>query len=323
MRSIMVEAIRIGDQEIMGLFGPDFATGLKWKTFLDKYFGPGETLTINKVLDAGDRWHSIRFQALYIACWIYHPVEKGSYMIKLSPSQKKNAEESAKKLTSRASSHLKGSSYSAGKDFAFINGYSELLVMIYEDYLFLKMEGHGAFSLAHLKAWNEKRKTGAGAMNNAALHDIATKKPEFGITARAAENYSKDYERLLKELGLTGKTVTVSDTLLALKSKTSLPLANPVTYEETKTFLRSVPAKLSGKLKDAFDDAKDDLRDIARDTFSKDGHRLAHDGVDDTGMDRIFRELRIDPQRIDRKLNKFAKGVIAKSYEEVKAINNG
>ncbi len=90
-------------------------------------------------------------------------------MIKLTPPQKKNAEDSAKKLTSRASSHLKGWSYSAGKNFAFVNGYSELLVMIYEDCLFLKMEGHSAFSYAHLKAWNEKRKTGAGSMNNPAL----------------------------------------------------------------------------------------------------------------------------------------------------------
>ncbi len=323
MRSMMIEAIRIGDPEIMNLFGPSFGSALKWTTFLDQYFGPGEALTINKVLDSGERWHSIRFQALYVACWIYHPVEKGSYMIKLTPPQKKNAEDSAKKLTGRWSSHLKGSSHSAGKNFAFVNGYSELLVMIYEDYLFLKMEGHSAFSYAHLKAWNEKRKTGAGGMNSAALHKLATEKPAYGVIARGAENYSKEYEKFLKELGLKGATVTLSDTLLALKQKTSLPLANPITYEQTKVFLRSVPAKLSGKLKDAFDAAQDDLKDIARDSFAKDAHRLAHDGVDDTGMDRIFRELRIEPQRIDRKLNKFAKAVLSKSFEEVKAINNG
>jgi hypothetical protein len=319
----MIDAIRTGDQEIMDLFGPGFSTALKWTNFLEQYFGPGDPLTINKVLDSGERWHSVRFQALYIACWIYHPVEKGSYMIKLTPPQKANAENSAKKLTSRWSSHLAGSSYSAGKDFAFVNGYSELLVMVYEDYLFLKMEGHSALSWAHLKAWNEKRKTAAGSMNNPALNRLATQKPELGIIARGAENYSKEYEKFLEELGLSRRTVTVSDTLLALKQKTSLPLANPVTYEQVKVFLRSVPAKLDGKLKEAFNAAKDDLRDIARDSFAKDTHRLAHDGVDDTGMDRIFRELRLDPQRIDRKLNKFVKALRAKTFEEVQSINNG
>ena len=94
------------------------------------------------------------------------------------------------------------------------------------------------------------------------------------------------------------------------------------TYEQTKVFLRSVPAKLGGKLKVAFEGASGDLKDIARDSFAKDTHRLAHDGVDDTGMDRIFRELRLDPQRIDSRLNKFRKAVPAKSFAEVKAINN-
>lgn len=107
----------------------------------------------------------------------------------------------------RGRAHRDDASYSAGRDFAFVKGYSELLVMVYEDYLFLKMEGHSAMSVAHLKAWNEKRKTGAGAMNNEALHKIATEKPEFGVLARGAENYSKEDEKLLKELGLKGKTV--------------------------------------------------------------------------------------------------------------------
>ena len=79
---------------------------------------------------------------------------------------------------------------------------------------------------------------------------------------------------------------------------------------------------MSGRLKDTFLAAQQDLKDIARESFAKDTHRLAHDGVDDTGMDRIFRELRLDPQRIDRKLNKFQQAVQSKSFAEVKAINN-
>src|SRR5262245_66018576 len=103
MRSVMIDAIRMGDPEIMAIFGPSFSAASKWSAYIDEYFGPGESLTIGKVLDSGERWHSVRFQALYVACWIYHPVEKGSYMIKLSPSQLKNAEAGAKKLSSRAS----------------------------------------------------------------------------------------------------------------------------------------------------------------------------------------------------------------------------
>ena len=234
MRSIMIEAIRASDPEIMSLFGAPFSTALKWAAFLDQYFGPGDTLTINKVLDSGERWYAVRFQALYIACWIYHPVEKGSYMIRLTSAQKKNAEAATKNLSGRWSSHLKGSSYSAGKNFEFVKGYSELLVMVYEDYLFLKMEGHSAFSYAHLKAYREKKKTGAGGLNSAALHNLATDKPQYGIIARAAENYSKEYEAFLIELGLKGKTITLSDTLLALQQRTRVPLANPITYEQAK-----------------------------------------------------------------------------------------
>ena len=323
MRSIMIEAIRIGDPEVMELFGKPFDTGLKWANYLDANFGPGEPLTVNRILDKADQWHSARFQALYVACWIYHPVEKGSYMIKLTDGQKKNAEASAKKLSSRASSHLSGSSYSAGKDFNFVNGYSELLVIVYEDYLFLKMEGHKAISVAHLKAWNTKRKTGAGNTNNPELHNLAVNKPELGILARGAENYSKPYEAFLKELGFSGKTTTLEQVLDALQRKTAVPLAKTINYEDVKAFLRAVPAKLDGKLKAAFDAASGDLTDIVRDSYKKDTQRLTHDGVDDTGLDRIFREIRLDPQRVDRKINKFYQAVQAHSFEDVKAINNG
>src|SRR5579871_5654644 len=98
MRSVMIDAIRTSDPEFMQMFDTGFDSGAKWAEFVSGQFGPREPLTVNRILDLDQRWHAARFQALYIACWIYHPVEKGSYMIKLSDQQKANAEASAKKL---------------------------------------------------------------------------------------------------------------------------------------------------------------------------------------------------------------------------------
>lgn len=126
----------------------------------------------------------------------------------------------------------------------------------------------------------------------------------------------------MKELGFKGKTITLEQTLLALRDRTSLALKTSLSHEEVKTFLKAVPNKLNGALKTAYVAAQDDLREIARDSYGKDSHRLTHDGVDDVGMDRIYREIRMDPQRIDRKLNKCYNAVQANSFEDVKALNN-
>ena len=132
MRSVLIDAIRTGDPEIMQLFAQPFDHHSKWVKYIEENFGSLGKPTVNHILNRESRWHSKRFQALYIACWIYHPVEKGSYMIQLSDKQLSNAEESAKKLTWRKSSHLSGTSHSArgGTDFEFIKGYGELLVIV-------------------------------------------------------------------------------------------------------------------------------------------------------------------------------------------------
>ena len=71
-------------------------------------------------------------------------------------------------------------------------------------------------------------------------------------------------------------------------------------------------------------DAKSDMYKIIRD-LEMDDRRIPI-GEDDEyhlGVDRIFREIRIAPERIDRKLLKFYKAVNSTSFDTVSTINNG
>jgi hypothetical protein len=44
--------------------------------------------------------------------------------------------------------------------------------------------------------------------------------------------------------------------------------------------------------------------------------------VDHSGLDRVFREVRLAPERIDPRLNKFFYAVQAADFDTVSAINN-
>ena len=314
MKQPLIDAIRTGDPEIMQLFAAPFDEAEKWVTYLNRYFGPGG-LSINKVLDNPQQWHSERFRALYVACWICHPLEKGSYMIYLKPKQKTNAEASAGKLTWRKSSHLSATSRSArgGKDFEFIKGYGELLILVEGNWLFLKMEGHRAASPSHLKSWYTKIKTGQGDMSNAHLNALATGDNAYVITARAAENYSKNYEALLKSLGLSGNTVTLAQVIGALTNKFShlqLPDKSD-TGQALKEYIlqlcNSTQVKTS-PIGHPLLSAQGDLLSLIDDVV-RDEKRFPRDGIDFWGFDRIFHEVRLTSERIDRKLAKFMQGV--------------
>jgi hypothetical protein len=330
MRSVLIDAIRTGDQEIMQLFATPFDHYTKWVAYLKDYFGPGDDLSISRVLDMQERWHSDRFQALYIACWIYHPLEKGSYMIQLNDQQRANAEHSAGKLTWRKSSHLSATSHSArgGKDFKFIKGYGELLVLVEGNFLFLKMEGHAASSPSHLKSWVTKIRTGAGETSNQHLNDL-TNDSKWGITQRGAENYSKPYKALLKELGFSGKMVTFEMVIRALRKK--LPTVHIPPGEgaaalreylkKLYTMINANHLVLRSTIYTPLMNARADLEGIIND-LELDDRRMPADGVDHMGVDRIFREMRIAPERIDRRLNKFYKAVQQTSFQGVSLVNN-
>ena len=331
MRSVLIDAIRTGDPEIMQLFAEPFDHANKWVAYLAEHFsGPGDDLSVEKILNLEERWHSVRFQALYVACWIYHPLEKGSFMIQLTPQQTANAEFSAGKLTWRKSSHLSGTSRSArgGTDFQFIRGYGELLVLLQDNYLFLKMEGHAASSPSHLKSWVTKIRTGAGETANPHLNALSAD-PRWGILQRGAENYSTTYKALLKALGFSGKTVTFAQVIGKLRQLlpgVQIPagdgaaalrgyLARVYVMAEANHVVRR--STIYGPLMAARSDMEGIIRDL-----EKDDHRMPSDGVSHLGLDRIYREMRLAPARIDRKLNKFHRAVQAPDFNTVSLINN-
>jgi hypothetical protein len=204
---------------VKDVFTSDFRTPNQWVQYISGHFGGG-TPSVGRILNKTQGWTAEDFQALYIACWILHPVEKGTFMIQLTPAQRTNARAGYSGLDSRWTSHLHKHGRSAAKDWHFLKGYHELLVQMEgggkhtaeaEPHLFLKCEGHTAFNVMHLKSYYTKVKTGKGDVANARLQELARKKEQLGlgITERAAENYSKEYKALLKTMGFSGKTITV------------------------------------------------------------------------------------------------------------------
>ena len=207
---------------IRGVFTEDFQTPAGWRSFLDHIPGWDVNILLGR---GGAWWRRENFQALYVACWILHPVEKGSYMLKLETAAHYANVRGAydrllqsKELQSRISSHLSAKGASAHEGWNFLKGYHELLIQIEGEkggtpYLFLKCEGHaldGAIStLKHGLSWAVKIATGAGQTASAELHNLA--KDSSNVELRAAENFSKDFKTLQKQLGLSGKTVTVAD----------------------------------------------------------------------------------------------------------------
>jgi hypothetical protein len=214
------------------IFGEDFQTPQGWGNMLKNLPG-GVELTLHR---SGMSWTRLRFQALYVACWIHHPVEKGSYMIALSPVQLLNVKEAydrlikSGELQSRVSSHLSKKGASGHKDWDFLNGYEELLIQIegqtsVAPSLFLKCEGHALSGITgtvmHLASWIQKNLTGSGMTASQALNEWASYSND--VEGRAAENFSKGYKKLLKQLGLSGAMVTVEQAVEALLSKAGMP----------------------------------------------------------------------------------------------------
>jgi len=221
MEAALAAAIRNQWPWIKEVFTSDFRSPQQWTTYIGKHFGASSP-TVRTILDRSGGWGPSEFQALYIACWIFHPVEKGTFMLKLTATQRDHARAGYDSLDKRWTSHLHEHGRSAAKGWHFLKGYHELLVQMegggkhtagLEPHLFLKCEGHTAFSPAHMKSYLHKIKKGKGKTANARLQELARKKEELGlgITERAAENYSNEYKALLRSLGLRGKTVKVPE----------------------------------------------------------------------------------------------------------------
>ncbi len=209
-------------KKLRGVFTEDFQTPHDWRDFLDANIPMWDVETLLGRKAAW--WHRENFQALYVACWIFHPVEKGSYMLRLeSPTQQANVREAYDELLqkgelqSRISSHLGKRGASAHEGWNFLRGYKELLLQIEGNgaYLFLKCEGHpleaGISGLKHLLSWGVKALTDAGKTASPELHNLA--KDSSNVELRAAENFSSSFKSLQKQLGLSGEMVGVGEVI--------------------------------------------------------------------------------------------------------------
>jgi hypothetical protein len=219
-------------KHLKGVFAADFQTPQGWQNILRHIPGGnvGGLLGLN-----GSWWSRANFQALYVACWIHHPVEKGTFMLALDqPQYYANVKDAYDRLLasgdlqSRPSSHLSGQGASAHEGWRFLRGYEELLLQIEGEntgapYLLLKCEGHPlepGFSLStilHGLSWAVKEVTGAGMTASPQLNQLS--KNSSNVEQRAAENFSKSYKKLLKSLKLKGKNVTITDVVETLHQK--------------------------------------------------------------------------------------------------------
>ncbi|WP_160151710.1 hypothetical protein [Microbulbifer sp. ALW1] len=209
------------------IFGPKFQSYGDFCSYFDEHFGQRHDIhaTWKAKGNDKDQWKTVDFHALYVACWIYKPMEKGTYFIRMTQSEANNVKAGFKKLPTRKSSHLSKSGRSAHSGWNFLVGYRELLVQWQETndrtYLMLKAEGHTtglSGIIPHLQSWHHKNKTGEGLQANATLHELA-RGNNLPIIARGAENFSNSYKTFLKELGKRRRDgATIASSLKAVRS---------------------------------------------------------------------------------------------------------
>jgi hypothetical protein len=339
LRDALIYAIA-RDQKYLGtIFEPPFDRHVGWTDLLRRKLNRGTTGILASFGGPVPALAS-DFQALYIACWIYRPVEKGSFMISLHGHWLRGIMQAFERMNFRWSSHLSRTARSAGEEYRFLKGYSELLVQVETDagtgvpYLFLKTEGHGAFSLAHLSSFHTKMTSadGRGNVQNAALHHFATQ-GELGITAAAGENYSKDYEAVLRNLKIGGLVATADEVIPAIveKLQSKAVLANPHVWQRWQhQRATSASAQLSAGLsarnvlladlitmvilptiaQPNVDNAKHQFLGVlraAQRTLARLAGNLREDAARFGGeyMPRVFEEVRVTPDLLDRSLNDF------------------
>ncbi|VAW79453.1 hypothetical protein MNBD_GAMMA15-1805 [hydrothermal vent metagenome] len=297
--------------QVKRVFGPKFQDISGWRSFLRTTLNSNVSSQLSA---APARWSVKSFQALYVACWVHHPVEKGSYMINLghlSTARRKVIEDACREhCYGRKSSHLSGAGRSASKGWEFLQGYKELLVQ-YEStkgqpYLFLKSEGHTTGItgiIPHMKSWVHKNKHGFGKLASPSLNALASPVSAWSgaVESRAAENYAKGYGKLLKKvLGVSGRQMTVREMMKLLFAKTRFPApSNFATANNRQLGLLLARFTYAGsryRLKGTITpDMINDLRRLAG-TLQKDG---------DKHMSRVFREIRATPTEIDQSLAVF------------------
>lgn len=332
MNDFLIDAIIDCDEKIINkLFHRRFRNPTQWRDYLNARFNRNGSLSIDNILNNTlPLWGEIGFQALYIACWIHQPVEKGSFMIRLNDKQYSIANNMAQMLGKRSSSHLRGQSYSAcKKNFDFIKGYDELLVIIPEisqKCIFLKMEGEQSHRILHAIGWIKKSIFDSGLTNNKYLNKMAGDSSSLGIKARQAENYNSGYEDLLKALGYTRKTVNFNEMYQTLRwcedlkqfccfAGSKKEYFNQVfkfaeiKCKESFVFRHSSVNFLNvGKIFKPLLNAKKDIMIMLEDfNVRSSEHNFNNDiAINAITEEQIFHEIWLNPQEIDDSLNKFS-----------------
>lgn len=216
---------------VMDIFHHKFQRIEGWTEFLHRAMPQGVVGLLEHSSLQG--WSVRSFHALYIACWIHHPVEKGSYMLNLSGLNETQRHRInlavVRNCVGRPSSHLSKNGYSAANGWTFLKNYRELLVQVESSggcHLFLKAEGYLVSDPRHLMSWQHKNgDAAAGLPCSKYLRDFATSHPDF-VESRGAENFSHNYKALVKGLGLKNevgkstKLVTVRSVIKALFEQT-------------------------------------------------------------------------------------------------------
>jgi hypothetical protein len=334
MLRTLAEAIRDDEPEVMRVFCRRFASSAGWRRFMLSEYG--EPPGLEAILDQETGWDDKltclrRFQAMFIACWVCHPLEKGTFMLSLDGARS-NVERGYRSLDARWSSHLSKQARSAGDGFEFLKGYKELLVQIEGDFLFLKAEGHRASgagaisSVKHVGGWVRKSLTGSGNTASRELNDLVETRPHLGIQKRNAENYGKKYEALLKKhLKLRGPRISIRLALdeIILQCLTSFDEAagfvgllvdngfdrnlvstHGLTHSDMGRLLRNVVIPFSSQspragFRKLIEDAEHELDGLIQ-CLLNDLELL------DTRTPRYFQEVRTSPATVDSALRDFA-----------------
>ncbi|UQA54911.1 hypothetical protein [Polyangium aurulentum] len=314
----LADFIKQNDPRLKKMFAGVFQTADGWRNYLNENFDGSQPVT--RMINGRMNEVPLAFQALYIACWLHSPVEKGTYMIRLTTAQRSIVKAGYSRLKSkRMSSHLHKRGRSARDGWAFLKGYNELLVQMegggkktaaFEPNLLLKCEGYSIWHPMHYLSWGVKLVSGGGATASRTLHDVARSNTIDGMLERGAENYSNKYKKVLELLGLKGKTQTVRDVTYALYKKLvalgqgdRLPqLGNDITDERP------------GKVADALDLILGAFNELNRPDPVKDAVKKADADfrtiienlrADEEGSDRFFAEVKVTPQDLDRSIVAF------------------
>lgn len=334
MRDALVYYISRNAPFLESIFDPPFHTHQGWTALLDGQLRGGVSRILQQI-NSGIPATPATFQALYIACWIHQPVEKGSYMLSLQGLFMPLVKSAWDSLAFRWTSHLSETGRSAGEGYHFLKGYSELLVQLETDpgsrtaYLFLKTEGHGAFSAAHISSFFNKLKTGKGNTQSEALHHFA-QEGTLGITERAAENYSNEYAALLKNLDIKGKVATAEEVIPAILSKLErkAPLVNGNQWAVWKARWQRIPGMRMANAHIA-----DLIDNVIIPTANQPGLDGRHLGVlrsavpalrmmsinlrrdaqnfGEAQVPRVFEEVRVTPAMVDASLRDFRQQLAA------------